>query len=473
MASINLPTTTMPGAYPQESGGRLINCFAESLGETAGSSVALRRAPGLVGWGTTNSENFRGMQAVGNNLYSAIGESVYRFSAAGGAGAVLTGSITGTRPVIFARNNKDEPDLVLVVPNSPPFVLSTAAISDYPDAEAGAPNSVTFIKGWFVFSYENGLMRSSGINSTDINTNDYAMAESKPDALYRVIPRGDGQLLAAGSNTIEVWGVNGEDVGFPFSPVTVIPRGIAGRYAICGHEDGFGRNIFFCGDDSAVYELVGYAPTKVSPPDLDRLIEAVADKNDIQMSVFVSMGHAFVVVQTPAWSWVYDTNLKRWHERASYFAPAWRGLMPHNAFGKWLCGDRASGDILEINGASQSEVGQPLRTIVETGPSGSFPLGTRVNRLDLLMSVGVGQAPGIDPIQTDPVVDIQISRDNGVSWSNAWQRRVGPQAIGLQKITVNNMGHCGPQGVKFRFSISDPVHVAIMGGDVEVSARNK
>lgn len=413
------------------------------------------------------------MIQVGNDLYAAMGGKVYRFSSLGGEGVALTGGLVGGQTVFFARNNRDTPDIVVVVPGSSPSVLSTTDIISYPDSDVGAPNSVCFIKGFFVFSYENGMMRSSGINTTDISTNDYATAESKPDILYRVVPRGDGQLLAAGSNTIEVWGLNGEDAGFPFSPVTVIPRGIISQTAICGHEDGFGRNIFFVGDDSAVYELVGYAPVKISSPDLDRLIETVADKTTIHASVFVSMGHAFVVVQTPNWTWVYDTNLKRWHERESYLSKSWRGLIPCNAFGKWLCGDRESGQILAINSAAQSEIGKPLRAIVETGPSGSFPLGTRVNRLDLLMSVGVGQAPGVDPIQTDPIVDIQISRDNGVSWSNVWQRRIGKQAIGLQKITVNNMGHCGPQGVKFRFAVSDPVHVAFMGGDVEVSARNK
>lgn len=471
MTALNLPTTSMPGAYPQESGGRLINCFVEALGNTAGSNIVIRRAPGLVGFGA-GEVGYRGMQVVGNTLYVAMGSKVYTFSTLGGDGEALTGSLTGDGPVFFARNNKDTPDLVVVVPGVTPSVLDDTYISNYPDADVGAPNSVCFVKGYFVFSYENGLMRSTGINTTDISTNDYATAESKPDILHRVIPRGDGQLLAAGSNTIEVWGLNGEDTGFPFSPVTVIPRGIVGPTAICGHEDGFGRNIFFVGDDSAVYELVGYAPTKISSPDLDRLIEA-ADKATIQASVFVSMGHAFVVVQTPDWTWVYDTNLKRWHERASYLAKAWRGLMPHNAFGKWLCGDRESGNILAISATAQDENGKPLRAIVETGPSGSFPLGTRVNRLDLLMSVGVGRAPGSDPIQTDPLVDIQISKDNGVSWSNPWQRRIGKQAIGLQKVTVNNMGHCGPQGVKFRIGVSDPVHVALMGGDVEVSARNK
>src|SRR4051812_20730752 len=35
MTMITLPTTSMPGQRPQESGGRLVNCFAESLGESA------------------------------------------------------------------------------------------------------------------------------------------------------------------------------------------------------------------------------------------------------------------------------------------------------------------------------------------------------------------------------------------------------------------------------------------------------
>jgi hypothetical protein len=443
------------------------------LGDKAAAPFALRRAPGLKSWGTSAKTGFRGALLVGSTLYEAFSGSVVTHASGGGAASVLTGTLLGTDSVFWARNNAATPDVVVVSPANGAFVVAAGAVSAYPDVDVGAPSSVCGVRNFFVFGYDSGDMRTSGLNSTSINTLDRATASTKADVLYRVIPNGDSGVLSAGSNTIEFWSINNETTGFPFSFVTAIPRGIIGRYAIAGHEDGFGSlSKFFVGDDSCVYELQGYTPAKISPPDLDRLIAAVSDKETIVVSVFVAGGHHFVVVTCPDWTWVYDTNLQRWHERISYQKACWRGLMPISAFGKWLCGDTDSGNILEISGSEQSELTLPLRAIVETGPHGAFPHGTIVGPLNLLASVGVGNATGT-PIEFSPVMDIYMSNDNGISWGSPWQRPLGQQAKGLQKVEVNNMGHCGPHGVKFRFAVSDPVHVAIMGGDFDVSARAK
>lgn len=465
MTAIVLPTTSMPGQRPQESGGRLINCFAEALGETAGTPFKLLRAPGLKSFGATNESTFRGGYQLGSLVYSAWSGKVNVHSAAGGASTGLAGTLTGSDPVFFARNNRTTPDLVIVSPDNGAFVASTSTVSAYPDADVGAPNSVCFLKGYFVFGYGTGAMRASGLNSTSINALDAATAESKPDTLYRVLARGD-TLIAAGAQSIEFWGVNGEATGFPFSPIATHDRGIAGRYAIGGHEEGFGYGIFFVADDFTVRQLEGYGSVKISPPDLDRLIEAVADKGSLQVSVYVSQGHPFVVVGCNSWTWEFDVILQRWHERKSYNLPRWRGLLPFRGFDRWLCGDTQSGDVLAIDADTRTEAGQPLACEIETGPMGNFPSGARVNRLDLFVSAGAGYAPGGDPLETDPVIDIYVSKDLGLSWSNAWRRRIGPQGRS-PNVTVNNLGHCGPKGIKLKFRFSDPVHFALMGGDVQ------
>jgi hypothetical protein len=472
MTAIILPTSTSPGSYPQESGGRLINVYAESLGATAGSKLRITRVPGLVGFGTTAQTGFRGMHAVGNTLFSAWSGKAVRHGTGGGAATVLTGTLSGTQPVIFARNNASLPDLVAVAPGDGAFVVTNSAVSAYPDVDVGQPNAVTNIKGFFIFTYGDGKMISSGVNSTAINALDFANAESKPDTLYRPVPLPNGQLLACGSESMEVWGgIN--DTGFPFSYISTIELGIAGPYCITGYEDGWGQGLFLTGSDFGVHKLTGYQLTKISPPDLDRLIQSVTDKTTILMSVHVADGHSFVLVQCPAWSWEYDINTSTWQERKSYQQVRWRGIGGHKFNGKWYVGDTLSANIVQISPSTQTEIGQPLVAILETGPMGNFPNGARVNRLDLFVSVGVGVATGIDPIETDPTIEIAISRDNGITWSNSWLRKLGQQAIGNTKVTINNLGHVGPQGAKFRFQISDPVHVAIMGGDLDLQVLGK
>jgi hypothetical protein len=474
LTAIILPTTTSPGGYSQESGGRLINIFAESLGETAGTRQVLRRVPGLSSFGTTVAQTgFRGMQSIGATLYSAWSGKVVTHSVAGGTETVLAGTLAGTTPVFFARNNATTPDLVCVAPGDGAYKITSSTVSNYPDADVLQPNSVCYSKGFFIFTYGDGTMRSSDVNSTNINALNYAAAESRPDTLYRAIPMPNGQLIACGSESLEVWGgIN--DTGFPFSYISTIPLGIAGPYCVTGYEDGWGGGLAFVGSDYSVYQLTGYTPSKISTPDLDRLIEAVSDKTTIQASVFVKDGHSFIVIQSPGvWTWVYDTNTQRWHNRASYLLPAWRGRGGHKAFGKWLVGDTVTQGILSVDDTVQTEFGKPLVGILETGPMGNFPYGGIARRLDLFMSVGVGQATGLDPIQTDPAVEIKISHDNGVTWSMPWKRHLGRQTIGDTKITVNVLGHVGPQGAKLRVEVSDPVHLAILGGDLDLKPKGK
>lgn len=472
MTALVLPETSMPGERPQESGGRLINAFVESLGNKGPAPFKIVRTPGLKTFGTTaqTSGSFRGGLQVGANAYSAWSGKVVRHTSGGGAATVLTGALTGTDAVFMARNNAATPHLVIVSPANGAFVATTAAVSAYPDSDVGAPNSVCFLKGYFIFSRGDGSMIASGLNSTSISTLDTATAESKPDTLYRVIANGV-TLIAAGSNSIEFWGINGEATGFPFSPITTHQRGIAGRYAIGGHEEGFGYGIFFVGDDNTVRVLNGYSSDKISPPDLDRLIEALVDKETLQVSVYISQGHAMVVVQCPAWTWEYDATMQRWHERKKNFGVRWVGALPFNAFGKWVCGHIESTNLFQIDKDTHFEDSEAFAAEIETSPQGSFPSGAHVTRLDLFITAAVGEAPGTDPIQTEPYVDIFISKDLGISWSSPWRRRIGAQGKS-PNVRVNNLGLCGPKGVKFKIRFSDPVHFGLLGGDFQAQPLN-
>src|SRR5688572_5185636 len=116
MVAIPFPLSTSPGRHPQESAGRLVNCYAEPLGEGARAPAARRRVPGLTEWGTTTEAGaFRGMQLIGSTLYAAFGTEVYRFPSGGGAGT-LVGTLPGDAKIIWARNNALSPDLVAVAP---------------------------------------------------------------------------------------------------------------------------------------------------------------------------------------------------------------------------------------------------------------------------------------------------------------------------------------------------------------------
>lgn len=463
---VPLPKSTFTGNRQQDGRGILTNCYAEPDGEDG--DIRIVRDAGITQFGTSGLSEFRGLIAAPGVIYAVIGTKVFQYSAGGGAGVQLVGNVPGEGPVIMARNNATIPDIVIVAPGTGAFVIASGAVTDYPDPDVGQPNSVCSFKSFFIFSYGDGTMRSTSPNSTDINSLDFATAEYRPDTLYRVAPAG-GVLLAFGSSSIEVWGGSVNDPpGFPFSFMSGIDRGLIGSNALSGYGDGFGGGIVFVGDDSGVYLFASGSPTKISPPDLDRLIEKVADKSKIEVMTYGSRGHLLAAVQCDDGSWVFDLNTQKWHIKRSYLQGRWRATQAIQAFGKWIVGDRLTGNLGVIDTSARTEYGDPLRFTIETGPQKNFPNRMRVNRVHVYATVGVGVVTGADPIETDPRLEIEFSGDGGLNWTIPRQCELGRQAIGKQSISRNGFGHATGQGARWRFSVSDPVDVTIMGAAMEV-----
>jgi hypothetical protein len=474
MTGVPFPLLSAPGRHPQASGGRLINCYPEKLSTTAAVQYAYPRVPGLINFATTSGNNFRGGIFVGSFLYVVNGASVYQI-AQNGTVVQYANSVPGSGPVFLARDNAAVPDIVIVAPGVGAFVLDTVgnAVNNYPDANVnnqGTPNAVDFLKGFFFFTYGNAKTQASGVNNTSIDTTMFATAESKPDTLYRPIPLGNGQLLLCGSNSIEVWG-GANTTGYPFSYISTINRGVIGPYAINGAQDGFGKGIFFVSDDLKTYTLNGYTPQLISSTDVDLAVKHETNKTAIRLGTYVASGHGFVCISGSNWTWEYEVDAGSWHERQSYQQTSWRGTQPVMAWNNaWYCGDMLSGAVLRIDGDVHDELGQPLRIRIETGPFGQFPQQVRINTIELLCTKGVGIATGIDPQQTEPAIEIQISRDGGQSWSNPRPVKIGRQALTDLRVRSSIWGQAEVQGVRWRFSEASAVPFLFMTADMLADA---
>ncbi len=467
MTAFQMPLTTAPGMHPHESGGRLINSYAEKLEGAAGTQVVVHRVPGLTGFATSSQTGFRGALQVGTTLYSAWSGKVYKCTATGGALTALTGNLNGSARVFMARNNAATPDLVIVSPGDGAFVASTSAVSSYPDADVGSPNAVCEHKSFFIFTRGNGTIISTGPNSTAINTLDAATAEYKPDTAYRPMSYKDN-LLIWGSESVEFWG-GLNDTGFPFSYVSAMDIGIVGPYAVAGDTDGFDAGIYFVASDFRFSRIVGYGREVIPHADLERLISLVEDKTTITVDAYVSRGHPVVVISSPTWTWEYSVTSGTFNERASYLDTRWRGLQPFKAFDRWHCGDAKSGNLLTIDFQNHMEAGNPLRMRVETGPLGNFPSPMRLDRCELYLTRGVGIAAGLDPQQTAPQIECAASPDGGLSWRAPRRAFLGQQQIASGRVAFNMLGMAHPQGARLRFDIADPVPVGLMGGDIAAS----
>jgi hypothetical protein len=469
---IPFPLSTAPGAFNQEGSGRLINVYAEPLGKaieaakaTAPPPVVWRKSPGMSLFAASSNPGFRGGILVGGNtLYTAWNEKAATFVAAG-TETVLSGTLSGTDKVFWARNNKlPTPDVVCVAPNSGAYIVTSSAVSSYSgtDPDIGTPNSVGFLDGYFIFTYGNGQMFASDLNSTSITTANFTFEQAKTGGLWRGLAF-NGQYYVWGPNFGAVYADTAQPQGFPFTRSYVIQRGLLSRYAVAGHEDGFGMALIWVADDKSVVMANGTPnPSKISPPDLDRLIENVADKNTLEASVYIAQGHPKWVLSCPTFTWEFDIGSQKWNERASYLVPRWRAISGISAFGNWITGDTKGNRLLYVNDNVFDEYGEPLVMQLESGPVLKFPNRTKVAGADFNFVTGVGRATGPDPSATDPTVGISWSNDGGIKWGKELVRSMGRQSESIN-IRVLRTGQTEAGGRRWRLKVSGPVYAALLG----------
>jgi len=465
VAKIVFPVSHSPGLRASEGAGRLYNAYAEPIGE-GGRAVAVRhRVPGLTNFGTTTRTGCRGFIEVAGVLYVGFDGKLEKFTSAGGA-SVNVGNLNGDKKGFFARNNAATPDKWFVDPDGNIAVFTPTTVTNaWPDVDLPAVNSTCSINGYGVFTTGSGLAYATGLNSTSVDALSFGAAQAKPDGLARCIEY-SGRLYLFGTQTTEVWTDQGLSP-FPFARSDVIPRGLAGPYCVTGHEDSFSKGLHIIADDSAVYRIDGNAPSKISPPDLDGLIEAVSDKTTLEMCSYVSRGHAFIQITCPAWTWVFNINNQKWHERPSYLIVNSRITQSYYSFGsKWLCGDSLTGNVQQITSTTHLEIENPLTCEVWSAPLQDFPRRSRGISAFFDFAVGVGDAEGTDPTQTDPEVEISYSVDGGQTFSIPRVRKLGRQSVGTARVRINQIKAAGAQGYIWKVRMSDPVHFGLMGGEM-------
>jgi hypothetical protein len=414
---------------------------------------------------------FRGGLLVGSTLYGAWTGEIYTINASGER--VLFGNLAGTDKIFIARNNAATPNIAIVTQTGA-FEISGGSVITYSDMDVGSPTCVCNHLGWFIFGYGDGDLLASGLNAVSINTLDSARTESNPDGVEAIISY-DGQLYVFGKATIEVWGDPVNASGFPLTRIGYNMRpGIKAAHTVSGWEPEFGHPFIYVGSDNSVRQMQGYTPEKISPPDLDALIADVAfPDSQLDSLCYVVRGHAFYQLNGPSWSWVFNVNNQTWHERKSYLSDKSTLTRSVPAFDKWLVGDTIQPDLYRFDHTLQQDAGTPIIAQMESVGEKAWPNRLRVPRADFDFTVGIGEATGTDPIETDPTVMIEWSDDGGRTWSTPWNRKLGRQAISQQRVTVLNTGMTGPMGRKWRWTISDPVHIGFMGSAMDVETRNK
>lgn len=474
MVDIPFPQSNQPGFAPGEGLGRLLNRYFE-----ADANVNMwRLVPGLVPYTDAGVPIPRGMHVVGNVLYDARAQTALSITA-NGAVSVLPGELLGVLPGSWAHNNKSPlPDIVFVSQEvGALYVDPVFGVQAYPDTSLPLVNSVAMLDGYLLFTTVSGLVYASGVNDIWIDDSDHtqnALSYTTADQSGGLV-RGTvwaEQYFAWGKKACTVY-TNAATYPFPLGRTAIIPVGLLSFNCVTGWEPYWGLQQFFIASDNTVRRLDGYQASVVSVNDLERLIEAVNDETQIEMSCYVEGGRPCVVVSGPGFTWEYNALTNLWNERQSPGQPRWRCSQSCAFNGNWYYGDTLSTQIVQVSLTAFDELGTSFTARLESGAVKNFPSRGRCTAAYFDFTTGQAPITG-NPDAVNPSLSISTSADGGGTWTSPVLRRTaGPQGDWRQVVKVNRIGGIFSQhGLRFRVDSSSPVYTTCRGARCDVQWLN-
>jgi hypothetical protein len=471
MVAVEFGHTSNPDKSGFASAQRLLNGYAEALGQTAKSPLPVYATPGTSRFDTGDSGltgPCRGMLYVyGKGLYVVAGNSAALFDDNGAATAV-TGSIPGTSMVIMAANQETAPKIGIVA-EGVYSVLDTAAnaISQPRISSLPAPNSVTFLDGYLVFSIPDGRIFHTALNdAATVNALSFATAASRSDGLRRIVTH-RGALLALGETSLEIW----EDAGttpFAFARIRAdVDIGCIAENTVASVADA----LIWVDHNGVVRQLTASEPVRISTHAVERAIASLTwDERRSLHAVYTQFnGHDFYAVTSPYWTYEYDLATGLWHERASDSRSNWfaRGFASFS--GKVVTGSSLDAALHMLDDASQTESGSPYIFMAQSAPLHDFPNGLIIDQLDVDIIPGVG-ITGPDDEAANPKLMLDWSDDGGRTWAGGRVASLGRVGERFAVASFHQLGATGRAGRTFRLSSSSPVVRGILNAEARVRA---
>lgn len=451
LTPISLGTQSNRARYGHQGTARLINCYAEKVGEEGKSPVNVHAVDGFDVFSSPGvAGSVRAMLALSDSdLYAVIGRLMYRVDSSGSATSL--GGIPSDGFCSMARNRSATPQIATVC-DGLCFKVEGGALAQIFDPDLPPATSVCNLNGYFIFQLRDGRMFASNLDDINVDAIDFAAASTKPDGGVIAWVRGQ-ELLSGGNDSIEVWTDQGNAEGFPLGRVTNVKRSedqkdIGVKSAASVAES------YFVGSDNTVRVISGYQAQRISSHYLERLIEAETNPSTIRGFSWGAAGHTFYAVTGSTWTYVYDSTTNLWHERKSYARANWR--ISHAAqFGNSVIfGDDTTGALYRNNPDTNTEAGDFLVCEVWMPPIHAEPYRLRHNALYVDVLPGVGIASGATE-NADPQLMMDYSDDGGATFSTQRFASLGKQGNRLRRVRFNRLGVA--RNRTYRLSVSAAV----------------
>jgi len=458
---------------------RMVNLFAEIIPEAGKEPAFLQRCPGLRLLATVGSGPIRGLwgfSSDANRAFVVSGGELYQIDT--NWNSTLIGSVSGTGPVSMTDNGTQ----LFIAANGPSYIYNTAtnvfgAITD-PDF----PGAVTvgYIDGYFVFNEPNSqrIWVTQLLDGTSIDPLDFASAEGSPDGVVGLIVD-HREVWLFGTNSVEVW----YDAGAADFPLQRIQGafneiGCAAPYSIAKLDNG----LFWLGSDARgrgiVYRANGYTGQRISTHAVEWQIQQYGNLSDAIGYTYQQDGHAFYVLIFPQanTTWVFDVSTGAWHERAGWNNGSFarhRSNCQMNFGDEIVVGDFENGNIYAFDQDVYADNGSIQRWLrswraLPTGQNTLKRTAHHTLQLDCESGVGLNTGQG-----SNPQVMLRWSDDGGHTWSNEHWSSMGRIGEYYHRVFWRRLGMTMKLRDRvYEISGTDPVKIAIMGAELNISGTN-
>ena len=427
--------------------------------------------PGLTLKATLGDGPIRGTHRGSNGvLYAVSDDKIYSLDSSFVSTELGTlNSVSGQ--VSFADNGTT----LAIVDGADGYgvTMSTGAFAEFGDPDFRPSDTVTFQDGYFIFNEANsGRFFISQLNSISFDALDFASAEGNPDELIAVLSD-HRDLWLFGTKSTEVF-FNSGNVDFPFERIqgAFVEHGCAAPFSVAK----LNNDVFWLGQDDQgrgiVYRAAGYQPQRISTHAVEIAISGYADVSDAVAYTYQQNGHNFYVLNfTDAnTTWVFDTSTNLWHERAFTNEGQFERHRANShafAYNQHIVGDYANGKIYSLDSEALSDAGEEItrQRVAPHIAEGMKRLFYNSFQLDLEVGVGLD---GLSTVQGhDPQAMLDFSDDGGHTWSSEHWASFGKIGNRLRRCIWRKLGVSRDR--IFRVTITDPVKIAIIGAQLDIS----
>lgn len=446
---------------------RHLGLYAEASGDK--TRLAFYGTPGKTLDYTFGDTPIRGSIPVGDYTYHVHRGTFWEVNNAGIK--VSRGTIGTTSGRVYLAFNGTQ---IALVDGSAMYcyTIATTAFVTVTSGLFANPIDLTYQDGYGIATFENSQVRqiSALYDFTTWDALEFDSAESNPDDLLRTISD-HGELVSCGALTIEfAANTGGQDYAFSALKSSTLEYGLAAPDSLVKFNDSLALLAKNTMGQVQVMMMRGHALQPISSQEMDYIINGYNTVSDATGSAYMLGGHPMYQLNFPSEgkSWMYDASNNLWSELESGLNGGRdRGEIRYDYLNKPRCTDYENGNVYTVSPDVYTDNGTTIPREIISKHFFIDENEVTVHELQLQIEAGVGLVSGQG---SDPQVMLQISKDGGKTWGNERWATIGKIGKFKNRARWTRLGS-GRDWV-FKFRITDPVKVAILGGGLRYEARN-